>query len=308
MDAYETSARTRWRPIVLLVLAIVAGTVMGLGYRRLAPASAPALPSDAVARVNDAIIRRDDFERAIESIASDRRAEIDNAQRRRVLDRLIDEELLVQHALRTGALRTDPRVRADLVAGVASVVTAEHDDAQPDDVALAAFYEANRARFVEPGRTRVRQIFFRVAALGDAADAEARARAAVDRLRAGEPFAPLRDALGDPEPSPLPDTPLRAAEMREFLGPTVARTILGLAVDAVSDPIRSGTGFHVVQVVERAPDTAPPLSEIRDTVVSAYQQSRSEAALRAYLDDLRQQADIEIRPPDQLEDAGSSVP
>jgi hypothetical protein len=254
--------------------------------------------------VNDAVIRRDDFERALESVASDRRTEIDDAQRRRVLDRLIDEELLVQHALRTGVLRSNPRVRSDLVAGVASVVTAEHDDAQPDDAALAAFYDAQRERFVEPGRMRVRQIFFPVAALGDAADAEARARAAVERLRAGEPFATLRDALGSPEGSPLPDTLLSVAELREYLGPTVTGTVLALALDAVSDPIRSGSGFHVVQVLERAPDAAPPLAEIRDKVVSDYRRVRSEAALRAYLDDLRRQADIEVRTPDRLEDAG----
>jgi peptidylprolyl isomerase len=277
------------------VLAIVVGAGMALSYRRLVPTSAGALPPDAVARVNDAVIRRDDFERALDSVASDRRTAIDDAQRRHVLDRLIDEELLVQHALRSGVLRSDARVRADLVASVVNTVTAEHDDAQPDDAALAAFYEAQRERFVEPGRARVRQIFFRVAALGDADDAETRARAAVERLRAGEPFATLRDALGDPEPSPLPDTALSAAELRELLGPTVARTILNLTVDDVSDPIRSGTGFHVVQVVERAPDAAPPLSEIRDDVVAVYRRSRSEETLRAYLDELRRQADIEIR-------------
>jgi parvulin-like peptidyl-prolyl isomerase len=186
-------------------------------------------------------------------------------------------------------------VRADLVAGVVGVVTAEQEDATPDAATLAAFYEAHRNRFVAPGRTRVRQIFFRVAALGDAADAEARARVCVERLRQGASFFALQEELGDPEPASLPDTPLSAAEIREDLGPTVARTIQELAVDAVSDPIRSGTGFHVVQVVERAPDAAPPLAEIQETVVVEYRRAQSEAALRAYLDDLRREADIEVR-------------
>jgi parvulin-like peptidyl-prolyl isomerase len=212
-----------------------------------------------------------------------------------VLDRLIDEELLVQHALATDVLRTSSRVRSDLVAAVAGVVTAEYEDTQPDAATLAAFYEAQRDRFVEPGRTHVRQIFFRVAALGDAQSAETRARACVERLRQGEAFAAVRDDLGDPEPSPLPDTPLSSGELRELLGPTVARTVLTLAVDAVSDPIRSGTGFHVVQVIERAPDAPPPLAEIQDKVVAAYRQSRSEEALRAYIDDLRRHAHIEVR-------------
>lgn len=298
MDAHDISADTGRRPLVLLFLAVAVGIGLALVSRRLSPAASRVLPPDAVARVNDAFIRRDDFERALDSLASDRRNLIDDAQRRRVLDRLIDEELLVQHALSSGVLRTNPRVRADLVAAVASVVTAEHEDAQPDAATLAAFYAAQGDRFVEPGRTHVRQIFFRVAALGDAAAAETRARECVARLRNGAAFAALQEELGDPEPSPLPDTPLSAAELREILGPTVARTLLTLAVDAVSDPIRSGTGFHVVQVVERLPDAAPPLTEIQDKVLAAYRQSRSEQALRAYIDDLRRQADIEVRTSD----------
>jgi hypothetical protein len=281
--------------LVLLVLAIAVGLGFALIARWIAPSRSRVLPSDAIARVNDVLIRREDYERALDSLASDRRTAIDAAQRRRVLDRLIDEELLVQHGLATGAFRSDPKVRADLVAGVANIVTAEQEDAQPSAATLAAFYAAHGDRFVEPGRVRMRQIFFRVAALGDAALAETRAHASVARLRNGEPFAALQDELGDPEPLPPPDTPLSAGELREVLGPTVARTVQSLPVDAVSDPIRSGTGFHVVQVIERLPDAAPPLAEIQDKVLADYRLSQSENALRAYLDDLRRQADVEVR-------------
>jgi parvulin-like peptidyl-prolyl isomerase len=285
------------RPLVLLVLAVAVGVASAFASRWVVPSPARTLPPDAIARVNDAFIRREDYERALDSLASDRRTAVDAEQRRHLLNRLIEEELLMQYGLAAGLIRQNPRLRADLAAAVAAIVTAEYD-AQPTHADLAAFYEAHRDRFVEPGRVRIRQIFFRVADPADAASAQARAEATVARIRSGESFATVREQSGDREILPPPDTPLSAAELREYLGPTVTRAVLSLPVDGVSDPIRSGTGFHIVQILERLPDAPPPLAQIEDQVIAEYRRSHSEAALRAYLDDLRRQANVEIQTED----------
>ena len=69
-----------------------------------------------------------------------------------------------------------------------------------------------------------------------------------------------------------------------------------LEVGAVSDPIRSATGYHVLQVVEREAEWVPPREEIADEVLAEYRRRRGEEALRAYLDRLRARADIELAP------------
>src|SRR5262245_15749646 len=67
---------------------------------------------EGVASVNGTAIREEDYERALAAFASDRRSPVEAGDRRHVLDRLIDEELLVQRGLDLGFSRSDRRVRA----------------------------------------------------------------------------------------------------------------------------------------------------------------------------------------------------
>src|SRR5262249_25577691 len=156
------------------------------------------------------------YERVVAGLASDRRDGIDDTQRRLVLDRLIDEELLIQRGLDLGFARQDRKVRADLTAAVIASVVSEHEDLQPSDAQLQTFYDAHRDFFTQPGRLRVQQIFFSVASTSGDAGALARAAEAVRRARAGEAFDAVRAALGDPEIAPLPDALLPPAKLVDY--------------------------------------------------------------------------------------------
>ena len=142
----------------------------------------------------------------------------------------------------------------------------------------------------------MRQLLFRTRTAADAAAALARARQALERLRAGGDFTAVRGELADGEVAPLPDVPLPSAKLMDYLGPTAARIALSLAVGEVSDPVRSSAGYHVLQVVDRQPDEAPPLAKIEPQVVSEFRRQAGEQALRAYLDDLRARARVEVSP------------
>jgi parvulin-like peptidyl-prolyl isomerase len=207
-----------------------------------------------------------------------------------VLERLIDEELLVQHAIELGMVRQDRRVRADLTSALISSVVSEREDRPPSDAELADFYQRNRDFFTQPGRIRLRQIFVRAAGDSDAA-ALARAGDVARRWRAGETFEQLA-GLGDPPLAPLPDAPLPAAKLREYLGPTVARAALEMTAGQIGDPVRSATGYHVLQIVAKNDQDTPPLDEIRSQVTSEMRRRAGEEALKNYLDDLRGRADI----------------
>jgi hypothetical protein len=58
--------------------------------------------------------------------------------------------------------------------------------------------------------------------------------------------------------------------------------------------VRSGTGIHVAQVVEREPARTPPLAAIREQVVIDWRRRQGDIALRTYLDELRTRANVEI--------------
>ena len=282
-----------------VLLAIGAGAGVALAATGLVASSVTrgrGLPPGAVARVNGALVRGDDYARSLDALERDRRAGREPADRRLVLDRLIDEELLVQRGLELGLARQDARVRRDLTAAVIDAVVTEHEDGTPPDAELEAFYRRERDFFARPGRLRVRQLWCRADTAADAPSAEARARAAAASLRAGEDFAGVRARLGDPEIAPLPDALLSPAKLLDHLGPTALRAALELEAGAVSDPVRSATGYHVLQVIEREAEWVPPREEVADEVVAEYRRRRGERALRAYLDGLRTRAEVEIAP------------
>lgn len=281
------SAQRRAR--ALLALGVGTGLVLAVA-NLLGGGASHALPPDAVAVVNGVAIARDDYVRALGALAADRRTPLADADRRRVLERLIDEELLLQRGLALGLVRRDRSVRAPLVA--ATIELLGRSPAEPTPAELAAFYDAHRDWFARPGRLRVRQVFVGAPSPETAEAAAARAAAAARRLRAGEPFATVRAALGDQEVTPIPDALLPATKLREYVGETAARTALDLPPAAISDPVRSGMGFHVLQVVEREEPTVPPLEEITGLVRAELRRRGDETALGQALDRLRTEADV----------------
>ena len=291
--------KTRLTPERRTTLWLVAGAGAGVFLAAAGLLEGPggdrALPSGAVARVNEEPILVEDYERALAALAADRRGPLTREDRRHVLDRLIEEELLVQRGLELGLVRHDGQVRADLTRAVIDSILAAADGSASDDDALHRFYEENAARFVRTGRLRVRQIFFRIGRGEEAEAAAARAEEALRALRAGESFAAVRDRLGDAEIAPVPDAALPPEKLLDYVGPTVLRRLLELEPATWSDPVRSGIGLHVLQVTERTPNERPPFVEIRAQVAAEARRRGGERALREALDRLRAEADVAVR-------------
>ena len=259
----------------------VASLVAGTGERRLA--------ADTVAIVNETPIRRDDYLRALAAVANDRRTPLDEADKRRILNRLIDEELLLQRGLALGLAERDRSVRAPLVAATIDLLA--RATAEPSTAELRAFYDAHRDYFAEPGRLRVRQILVRIEGRSEAS-AQGRADDVARRLRAGEAFETVRAALGDEEAAPIPDDLLFVEKLRDYVGDTAARAALALDVGGTSDAVRTSMGFHVLQVVERTPSVVPELEAAIDRVRVEHRRRADDAALRAALDELRRGARV----------------
>jgi hypothetical protein len=289
----EPSSPQPRRPLVWLALGAILGVaVAALGLlTRDTPGGR--LPPHGVARVNGVVIYADELERLVAALESDTRTPVRPETRRRVLDRLIDEELLVQRGLALGLAESDRRVRADLTSAVIRAVLMEAEDEAPDEDALRAFYAEERDFFTRPGRLHVRQIFFRVPDLAGEEPARARAEAAFARLAAGEPFEEVAEA-GDAPLSPLPEALLPPTQVRELLGPSALQAALALEPGQVSEPVRSGIGYHVLLLVTREAPAAPPFEGIADQVRSELVRRTGDRALRRYLDELRAGADIAV--------------
>jgi parvulin-like peptidyl-prolyl isomerase len=280
----------------LWLLAVGAGVGLAaaaIGLMR-GPEGAGGLPSHAVASVNGEILRVEEYERAVAALASDRREPIGAEEKRHVLDRLLDEELLVQRGLELGLARHDRRVRGDIVSAVIQAVLQQAEETGASDADVREFYEENRDYFTRGGRVFVQQILVRGPPQRDGKESLRRAEEAAARLRAGEPIDSVQERLGDPQVAPLPADYLPAAKLREYLGPTATREALRLAPGQVSDPVRSASGHHVLQLVDREEARVPPLAEIESEVRAELRRRAGDLALRDYLDELRDRADVRV--------------
>lgn len=289
----EPSRTDDRRAVLLLALGAAVGIgLAGLGIAR-SGRYAQSLPPGAIAVVNGQSITREAFTRFAGAVASERRKDLDPTERRRLLDRLIDEELLLQRGIALGLARHEPTARRAIVAAVIASVSQGNQGAEPSEAQLHAFYTKHPERFTRSERTSVDAAFV---SLRGRAEKEGwkRAEEITRRSRAGGSFDKARSALGDTPPAPLPAGPLPLETLRRYLGPTAALAAERLAPGETSEPIRGVGGYHVLLVRNRLPGELAPYDEVHDQVRSEYLRARDDDALQATLDGLRADAHIVV--------------
>ena len=129
----------------LLALGALLGAASGvLAARESTPASS-ALPPAVAALVNGRPILAEEYTRAVQMLAGDRREPLSQRDRARVLERLIDEELLVEWALARGALASERSVRDAVTLAMVESVVAETASRAATEDELRAWFDAVRA-------------------------------------------------------------------------------------------------------------------------------------------------------------------
>lgn len=285
----------------LLVVGMISGLVLAtIGLLRSGQSTSLSQTSDppvgTIALVNGYPIATELYARVLGGFAAERKDRgPDLADRRRVLDRMIDEELLLQRGLELGLARTDQLIRHQIVMALTKSLTAEVADVTPGEQELQQFYAEHPVLFTHPGRFAVTQVFFRVPSVTEDERVQLRATEASQRLRAGEPFAVVTQQLGDEPVIRLPSDPLPVEKIQEYLGPTVTQALMQMEPGQVSDPVRSGVGYHVLLLSERQAETVPPFETVREQVLTQYRRMADEKAVAAYIANLRKHANIRMR-------------
>jgi len=123
------------------------------------------------------------------------------------------------------------------------------------------------------------------------------AAGAAARLKSGDEFARVNREMGDRPAVPLPDRLLSEAELRQQLGAAAASRALEMKPGQVSDPVRSGSSFHVLKFVSREPPVVPPLYQIEAQVKAEMRRLAHQGAIKDYVAELRSLADIQVSRP-----------
>jgi hypothetical protein len=240
----------------LLAGGMLVGAALAVFYIVRIPDTAEPI-TDAVAWVNDRPISRASYENALQAVAGDRKdGTLRPDDRERVLQRLIDQELLIDRAIELGLHERDPQIRNQLATAMIDFLVrrAEDDASAADEVELRAFYEEQHFRFERSPQ-------YRVGVDGGAV--------------------------------PLPDGLLLAKEIEQRLGPSAARKVTELEIGE-SVVIGESGGQYTVRLLERRDGVLVPFDEARDAVEAAYLRDRSETAVREFLEVARQRTDIRV--------------
>ena len=292
MENDGAARRARW----LLVLGTLAGVALaGAGLVR-AP-GAPGAGTAEVARVNGVPVRSETFERVLGALAADKRTPLSDADRARVLERLIEEELLVQRAQELGLAESEPGIRKALVSALVDSVVAEAESEEPDEAELRRFFEERRAYFAAGARLRIERLEFRPRADGASAPApRERARAALAALEGGEATDAVRARLADEPALPVPDVLLPPASLREYVGPELLDAILDAPEGRWTGPFDSDGTSALARVLERRAAEAPAFEALAPQVAAEWRRRAADRALREYLDALRRDAEVVLAP------------
>ena len=301
-----------WMPRALLAAAI--GGLVLAALAGIAPTADAPGQAGALARVNDRHIDRVEYANALQALLSDKTKTPTEGDKKLVLDRLIEEELLVQRGLEIGLLESDITVRKAIANAVIEFALAQSARKTAGEQDLRAYYDANKKRFAPAAQLQVERIFVRRvdARNQPVADAETLRRRLDDiraALRGGARFSDVARRLGDPLPPRIPRISLPRAKMVDYLGPELTRAATRLQSGTISDAIASGAGWHFLYVVRNRPGRVPPFDDMRAQIEDAFQRDADDEALRDYLNWLRQNADIVLADDaPRVEDDASDAP
>jgi peptidylprolyl isomerase len=164
----------------------------------------------------------------------------------------------------------------------------------PSATDLQQAYDAGKANWMTPALYRVSQIFL---AVPDAQSLETVRKQATELSKKAQAapgeFAALatrysQDRVtaergGDSGLQPL-----------QQLVPQVRGAVARLKVGAVSEPLQSPAGFHVIKLTEQQPARTATLDELRDQLTQALRAQRQEQIAQAYLDGMLTTATLSI--------------
>ena len=244
-----------------------------------------------VAKVGDTEISRAKYILQLEGLSFSKRDLLKEEDKAFVLERMIEEELLIQRAKDLGMMSTNTMIRGTIVQQMINMIIAENslELIEPDE--LKKFYKENKTFFTSADRLRVKQIYF-AEEKGKSFD---RAMEAYKELAEGES---LEKVIKDSDESILqvPDTLMNLSKLREYIGPSLMQIARNLQEGEFSSPKKVSEGYKIILVLERRDAFPPDFDQIRDRVKSEYKKRKDDEALRDYLNKLKKWYEIDRQP------------
>jgi peptidyl-prolyl cis-trans isomerase C len=251
-----------------LLLAVAATAVVGLAG--LAAAQAP---DPVVATVNGTEIRQSDLALAAEDIGQNL-AQLPEAAKREQLVTYLTDIVLLSKAADAKKLADEPDTKRRIAfarnkALMEAMLMGEGKSAVTEP-ALRAVYQDAIKQMGSDEEVHARHILFRVEKADDKAasdQAEGKVKAVIDRLKKGEDFATIAKELTE-DPSGKQDGGDLGYFTKDQMVPEFAEVAFKLDKGAISEPVKTQFGWHVLKVEDKRKKQPPEFDKVKEQLES----------------------------------------
>ena len=314
--------------LIALVLAALGGTARARVVEKIA-----AVVGDDIVLSSEVEEHAAPFMQEIAAIPNPtQRAARAAALRREILDRLVDERLIIQQAAElklsvssedvdrsieqikkeNGGL-TDQQLAAELAkAGqtmasyrqeikkqimryrVLNIAVGSKVTVSDNDV--QSYYDGHM-KSGDHLEVRASHIFIAIPENADAVTLQAKERFAkelLERAKAGEDFAKLAKEFSQ-DPATRDEGGDLGYFGHDMLPKPIEEMVFAMKIGEVRGPVRADRGFHIIKLVDRRAKEVKPLADVKEELRNQLRQKEMERQTKNYLADLRKRTLVDIR-------------
>ena len=237
------------------------------------------LDSNTIATVNNTPITRETYLRAIDRYSSDSKDALNNNDRTWVLQRLIEEELLVQRGLSLGIITTDNDVRGAIVRALIASINTEAAAMMPNEEELFEYYNSNEEKFTYPATISIQ------AWVSSTEEDALLLKKGLLENKESEKYENIRLLKN------IPSGLLTLNKIREYLGPSIASAI---KLETENNVITqySQDRWYIVYIIEKNAGVVEPFENIKHQIHNEFIRSEADKKLREYINNLKDNASI----------------
>jgi hypothetical protein len=206
-----------------------------------------------------------------------------------LIEQHIRGEVFYREALAMGLDRDDPYVRNRLGLKLSFLLDDLSSEQATGDGELSDYLARHPQRYRVPARLSFQQVYLKS---DRPPEHERRVAEILAQLAAGADPA----ALGDPTLLPRAFATASEPEVARVLGKDFASALFELEPGNWHGPIRSGFGWHLVQISEREPGRLPSLDAVREQVLRDWRETRRQELQARTYERLRARYEITVEP------------
>lgn len=262
-----------------------------------AAAAAPALDiGETLADVGGVPVGSKEFQEAAARKKPAEGNELSVAEKREVLDRLVDEKLLYKAALAKG-LDKDPKVQKVMVNTLLrQEVYANVRNSDFTDEELQGYYESHKDDFVVPEKVQIKRILVKVGKERTEAEAQAIAKDAYSQVKKNpSSFKEVAAKVSeDPYRRRGGDVGFVPRSGKPGLAAAVVDKAFEMKVDQLSEPFVTDEGVNIVYVANKRERVERTFQQMKGSVLRKVKNEKLKEMYEKYVADLRTGAKITV--------------